>query len=349
LILGYPDQENKLEANPLEEKAGFRLLEPINFNGKGEEHVADIVPCLQKYIQKDKGILFNAKDPCYNLTYIELMFNSIEKVYEICYDCENDTDMVLISTLYIGIIENIPQLSENVITYILEKAVVNIPHVKSIAMEKIILQIVAACLWVNTELTLQYLEHKGATELIFQRWMLRMPDFKHSFEFKRVLIAFASLLRFNIPQLPHLLLTSMKGLMNQMISLTAVINEMREKGLTNFNVLNLKAFSWEHSNRDDQQGISQLLSKDKQGEGEYYEEEEDIYDYNLDGLLDEKDEYKSPLIDTCEVLYFKRSLELLKEHQNEVFVELMSMRNQDELMVLQGYFEKAEENAAQRH
>jgi len=124
LILGYPDQENKLEANPLEEKAGFRLLEPINFNGKGEEHVADIVPCLQKYIQKDKGILFNAKDPCYNLTYIELMFNSIEKVYEICYDCENDTDMVLISTLYIGIIENIPQLSENVITYILEKAVV---------------------------------------------------------------------------------------------------------------------------------------------------------------------------------------------------------------------------------
>jgi len=40
---------------------------------------------------------------------------------------------------------------------------------------------------------------------------------------------------------------------------------------------------------------------------------------------------------------------VLKEHQNEVFVELMSMRNQDELMVLQGYFEKAEENAAQRH
>ena len=40
---------------------------------------------------------------------------------------------------------------------------------------------------------------------------------------------------------------------------------------------------------------------------------------------------------------------MLKEHQNQVFVELMSAMNQDELMVLQGYFEKAEENAAQRN
>ena len=143
LILGYPDQEKPLEAGQLSEGSGFRLLEPVNFNGKGEEHVADIVPCVQKYVQKDKaGVIFNAKDPCYNLVYIELMFNSIEKVFEICYDCENDTDMVLITTLYIGIVENVPQLNENLITYILEKAIVNIPHVKSIAMEKIILQIV---------------------------------------------------------------------------------------------------------------------------------------------------------------------------------------------------------------
>jgi len=206
LILGYPD-ENKQQENNVSlpaEGGGFRLLEAINFNGKGEEHVAGIVPCVQKYIQKDRaGVIFNAKDPCYNLTYIELLFNSIEKVYEICYDSENDTDMVLITTIYIAIVENEQQLSENVLTYILEKAIVNIPHVKSIAQEKIIIQIICACLWVNAGLTLQYLEHKNATELIFQRWMLRMPDFKHSFEFKRVLIGFASLLRVNFNQLPQ--------------------------------------------------------------------------------------------------------------------------------------------------
>lgn len=78
----------------------------------------------------------------------------------------------------------------------------------------------------------------------------------------------------------------MKGLLSQMISLTAVINEMREKKLINYDIFNLKAFSWEHTNRNDQQGITQLLEKDKApaGDGEYYEEEEeegDIYDYEV--------------------------------------------------------------------
>lgn len=77
----------------------------------------------------------------------------------------------------------------------------------------------------------------------------------------------------------------------------------------------------------------------------------------MEGFLDEKDQYTSPLIQTCEILYFKTSLEcklffdektnllsiVLKEHQNEVFVELMStMMTQDELVTLQDYFEKAE-------
>jgi len=40
---------------------------------------------------------------------------------------------------------------------------------------------------------------------------------------------------------------------------------------------------------------------------------------------------------------------VLKEHQNEVFVELMStMVTQDELVTLQNYFEKAENYAAQQ-
>lgn len=38
----------------------------------------------------------------------------------------------------------------------------------------------------------------------------------------------------------------------------------------------------------------------------------------------------------------------MKEHQNEVFVELMStMMTQEELVTLQDYFEKAENYAAQ--
>ncbi len=39
----------------------------------------------------------------------------------------------------------------------------------------------------------------------------------------------------------------------------------------------------------------------------------------------------------------------MKEHQNEVFVELMStMMTQEELVTLQDYFEKAENYAAQQ-
>jgi len=139
LIVGFPQNPNILHEKLNEE---FKFLEAVNFNGKGEEYVEEITPCFQKFIQKDKGILLNARDPYYNISYLELMFLSVEKVYEICYDCENDTDMVLITTVYIALIENLKQVPNELLNSLLEKVIINIPIVKSIAMEKMLLQIV---------------------------------------------------------------------------------------------------------------------------------------------------------------------------------------------------------------
>ena len=140
LIVGYPENSG---LNVQEKLQGeFKFLEAVHFNGRGEEYVQEITPCFQKFIQKDKGMLFNARDPSYNLTYLELLFLSVEKVYEICYDCENDTDMVLITTVYIALIENHQPLSHEIMACLIDKVIVNIPHVKSIAMEKMLLQIV---------------------------------------------------------------------------------------------------------------------------------------------------------------------------------------------------------------
>ena len=139
LIVGYPGDNNQYIAQ--NELTG-QYLQAAQFNGKGEEYVQEIVPCLQKYMQKDTNIILTRKDPHYNLVYLELLFQAVDKVYEICYDCENDTDMVLISTIYIALIENYQQLSNEILQFVIDKVIINMPLAKSIAMEKILLQIV---------------------------------------------------------------------------------------------------------------------------------------------------------------------------------------------------------------
>lgn len=142
LIIGLPEEQKQAleneENNPLRE---------LYFHGKGEDYVREIVPCFQSYLKDQQNTIFTNQDQHYSLVYLELLFKSIEKIYEICYDCENDTDMVLITTCYIVLIEHHLQLPENILTYILDRVIENLPHSKSINMEKILLEIVSFVLF----------------------------------------------------------------------------------------------------------------------------------------------------------------------------------------------------------
>lgn len=141
LVVGLPEEQESEIANQNVPKE-FKGLEAIKFNGKGEEFVVYIVPCLQKYIKKDKGILLEARDFHYNLTYLGLMCQTIEKVYEICYDCQNDIDMVRVTTLFLVLVEDYQPLTDELMTFLLEKVKINMPQAKSFVMQRLLIQIV---------------------------------------------------------------------------------------------------------------------------------------------------------------------------------------------------------------
>jgi Importin, protein involved in nuclear import len=171
-------------------------------DGWAFDYIQDMIPSFQNYIQKGRNIIFSVKDPYYHLTYIELLFKTIDKLYDYCYDSQSDVEMVIASVLYITLIENYVNEIDDIVRFILDKSIFHLPKAKSIMMKKMFIQIISMCLWYNTALTLSHLENKQATEYVFKSWIELFPSFKHDFELRRLLFGLASILRLNVNDLP---------------------------------------------------------------------------------------------------------------------------------------------------
>jgi len=141
LVAGKPEQLLGVQnvSNLSDEK---KLLLEQSSEGWAYEYINEMVPIFENYIQKGRNVIFKVKDPYFNMTYIELLFRTIDRIYEICYNGETDVDMVVVSLLYICIIENYPKEIDEVVTYILEKVSVNLPKAKTNMMRKMHIQIV---------------------------------------------------------------------------------------------------------------------------------------------------------------------------------------------------------------
>lgn len=135
-IWNYFPQLNYIIIGKPGDNAGEESLEWSN------EYINEMLPSFQNYIQKGREIIFQIKDPYFNIEFIGLLFKSIQKIYEICYDSSNDLEMAIASGLYITIIENYPGQIDDIVRTILAIVIENIPKSKSLVMLKMHLQIV---------------------------------------------------------------------------------------------------------------------------------------------------------------------------------------------------------------
>lgn len=100
-----------------------KLIYEENDSGWGPEHIEHMIGALQNYVYKGKGLLLQAKDPGFGLTYLELLFKSIERVYEVNKEDGDDVHVTIASTLFIAILENCVGLIDNIVPLIMEKCV----------------------------------------------------------------------------------------------------------------------------------------------------------------------------------------------------------------------------------
>lgn len=123
IMAGKP-QNIPLDFDPSTLPEEKRLILEQSESGWGSEYVEHMLGALQNYVKKGKGLLLQAKDPGYGLTYLELLFKTIERIYEINMTAEDDNDMTLITTLFICLIENCTGILDNIVPLIIEKCIV---------------------------------------------------------------------------------------------------------------------------------------------------------------------------------------------------------------------------------
>ena len=141
IIAGKPKEALSANYDNLSEEQKFLLKHRID--GWGVDYIAEMIPCFQNYIQKGRNVIFTEKDPYFGLTYIELLFKSIDKVFLSASQGFEDVDIAVISVLYITIIENYPREIDNLIPYFLDKVIEWLPKSKSNSCRKMFIQIVS--------------------------------------------------------------------------------------------------------------------------------------------------------------------------------------------------------------
>jgi hypothetical protein len=345
LISGRPEQllNTNNNVNLSDEK---KLLLDQNSEGWAAEYINEMIPIFQNYIQKGRNVIFSVKDPYFGLSYIELLFKSIDRVFQICFNGQSDVDMVIASILYVTVLENYPKQVDDILTYILDKMITILPKAKSSMMRKMVIQIVGMALWYDPKLTLQFLDSKQATEYVFKGWIELLPEFTVDFELRRILIGFSSLIRVNISELPTLVLNSLPQLLHEMINLTSKILNQRENEVSD------NSEAEEDNEEEYNKTVKKLENFNKKQTTSNNDEDDDDYEDDDDGDYEGLDYansnplYDSPLQDLCEVLYFKESLELLQQHQAYAYAQLVAELSEDDKATIQKNFETAYQQEA---
>jgi len=139
IIAGKPEEliQNNFAHFSEEKKALMRQ----QATGWGYEFVDNIIPAFQNYIQKGRDVIFKARDGYFNITYLELLFRSIERIFEIFQNSKVSTEAIFVSLLFICLIENYPQQINEIMPYMWDKIITYIQY-NDKDLKKILIEIV---------------------------------------------------------------------------------------------------------------------------------------------------------------------------------------------------------------
>ena len=143
IIIGIPETTDLnllLQAGKINEEQ-LSLLEKVR-NGWGAEFIEAMLGCFKNYMAKTNGLFLTYSD-FFGTSFVELLFKTINRVYEISLHGSDDLDMVLVSTLYISFIENHIEKIDNYIPMILDNCLKYLKIDKSKQLKVILIEVVS--------------------------------------------------------------------------------------------------------------------------------------------------------------------------------------------------------------
>jgi len=120
-----------------------QLLAKHKITGWATDYINQMVPCFQNFIKKGRNVIFSEKDPYFGLTYIELLFKSLDRVLKVSFAESADVDASSVALIYITIIENYPKEIDTLIPYFLDKVIEILPRCKTNMTRKMFIQTVS--------------------------------------------------------------------------------------------------------------------------------------------------------------------------------------------------------------
>lgn len=226
IITGLPENVNILALTHLTEEQRD-LLDKVK-SGWGAEFLEAMLGCFKNYVAKAKENFLTMTD-FFGEKFVDLLFKTINKVYEISLNGSDDLDMVLSTTLLLVLIENNPGKIDHLIPFILETTIERLKIEKSKHLKVVNYEVISLALWYNPWLTLSYLSQKNYLSPLFQSWFSTLPHFKNDFDKIRVMFGLASIFKVPEAELPKDILASISGLIKQLVKMTTEILELREK------------------------------------------------------------------------------------------------------------------------
>ena len=227
IIVGLPENINIQALTHLNEEQKD-LLEKVK-SGWGAEFLEAMLGCFKNYISKTKESFLTMND-LFGVSFINLLFKAINRVYEISLNGSDDLDMVLSTTLNITLIENNLGKIDNILPYILDTAIERIIKIEKSKQLKVVnFEVISLCLWYNPWITLTYLSSKNYVVPLFTNWFALLPQFKNDFDKIRVMFGLSSIFQMKENELPPEIISSCSGLIKQIVKLTSEILELREK------------------------------------------------------------------------------------------------------------------------
>jgi hypothetical protein len=122
----------------------LQLIEKVR-SGWGAEFIEAMLGCFKNYMKKTKGAFLEYTD-VFGETFVGLLYKVIHRVYQISLNGSDDLDMILVTTLYIALIENHIGLIDNLIPYIVDQALNNLKIEKTKQLKVINLEVVSTSL-----------------------------------------------------------------------------------------------------------------------------------------------------------------------------------------------------------
>ncbi|KRX11054.1 Armadillo-type fold [Pseudocohnilembus persalinus] len=350
-----------------------QLLLALAPQGFLQGYMEHLMSPIKNFISKGKAQFFQMNDFCGN-NFFQLVKTLIQQTLNTFDQQQNGelqpnyTDMAILSTLYIAIIENNPGTIDNYLPDILSYALrFSLQKDMDRNLRIVCIEIIALSMYFNPQFTFQYLQNQNVIEPLYNDWIALLPHFKHDYDKGRALLGLASVLKLEQNQIPQQMGQIMKLLVKEMVKLTGEILEARNRTDSDFesdsdfddedddmNGNNIKISDQDatafHKTLNKLQKYSQQMNGQQNGYNQNYnannvdddiDEDFSDDDYDLEETIGQNFRYDSPFDKECEILLFDQILQNLNNQNSQVSSYIISQLDQQEQAQLKKNIDQA--------